>query len=80
MHPNMVVFLDAKLRVAKWIYGTDYTARDIDAALKIAGGQSDWLGQHFDILYSILVFASALLCVALVQQLLRLNARREIRA
>ncbi|MGZ4984182.1 MAG: SCO family protein [Chthoniobacterales bacterium] len=80
MHPNMVVFLDAKLRVAKWIYGTDYTARDIDAALKIAGGQSDWLGQHFDILYSILVFAAALLCVALVQQLLRLNARREIRA
>ena len=45
--------------------------RDVDSALKIAGGQSDWIGQHFDFLYAILVFAAALLCVALVQQLLR---------
>jgi cytochrome oxidase Cu insertion factor (SCO1/SenC/PrrC family) len=71
MHPNLVLFLDAKLRVGKWIYGTGYTASDVDSALKIAGGQSDWIGQHFDILYAILVFAAALLCVALVQQLLR---------
>jgi cytochrome oxidase Cu insertion factor (SCO1/SenC/PrrC family) len=73
MHPNLLLFLDSKLRVGKWIYGTDYTARDIDSALKIASGQSDWIGQHFDFLYAILVFAAALLCVALVQQLLRQN-------
>src|SRR6516225_1769080 len=24
-HPNVVLFLDSKLRIAKWIYGTDYS-------------------------------------------------------
>jgi cytochrome oxidase Cu insertion factor (SCO1/SenC/PrrC family) len=76
MHPNLLLFLDSKLRVGKWIYGTGYTAGDVDSALKIAGGQNDWIGQHFDFLYAILVFAAALLCVALVQQLLRLTLRR----
>ena len=69
MHPNLLVFLDSKLRVTKWIYGTDYTAGDLETALKIASGQSDWIGQHFDVLYALLIFAAALLCVALVQQL-----------
>jgi len=76
MHPNLLLFLDSKLRVGKWIYGTDYTAADVDSALKIASGQSDWLGQHFDILYAILVFAAALLCVALCYYLAQLNTRR----
>lgn len=77
MHPNLLLFLDSKLRVGKWIYGTGYTASDVDSALKIASGQSDWIGQHFDVLYAILVFAAALLCVALVQQLLRQNPRTQ---
>ena len=77
MHPNLLLFLDSKMRLGKWIYGTDYTARDVDSALKIAAGQSDWIGQHFDILYAILVFAAALLCVALVQQLLRHHPRTQ---
>ena len=77
MHPNLLLFLDSKLRVGKWIYGTDYTASDVDSALKIASGQSDWVGQHFDFLYAVLVFAAALLCVALVQQLLRQNPRTQ---
>lgn len=77
MHPNLLLFLDSKLRVGKWIYGTGYTTRDIDSALKIAAGQSDWIGQHFDFLYAILVFAAALLCVALVQQLLRQHPRTQ---
>jgi hypothetical protein len=77
MHPNLLLFLDSKLRVGKWIYGTDYTAGDVDSALKIASGQNDWIGQHFDFLYAILVFAAALLCVALVQQLPRQNPRTQ---
>ena len=75
MHPNLLLFLDSKLRVGKWIFGTGYTAGDVDSALKIASGQNDWIGQHFDILYAILVFSAALLCVALVHQLLRQNLR-----
>ncbi|HEX7530417.1 MAG TPA: SCO family protein, partial [Pyrinomonadaceae bacterium] len=69
MHPNMVLFLDGKLRIAKWIYGTNYSGRDIDAALKIALGQADWIGQHSDALYAILLFAASLLCVALFHYL-----------
>lgn len=69
MHPNLTVFLDSKLQIAKWIYGTDYAAREVDTALEVASGKSDWIGQHFDIVYALLVFAAAALCVALVQEL-----------
>lgn len=69
MHPNMLLFLDGKLRIAKWISGTNYSGRDIDTALKIALGQSDWIGQHSDFLYATLLFAAALLCVALFHHL-----------
>jgi cytochrome oxidase Cu insertion factor (SCO1/SenC/PrrC family) len=65
-HPNVVMFLDPKLRIAKWIYGTDYSGGDIDDALKIALGKSDWIGQHSDMIYALLLFAASLLCVALV--------------
>jgi hypothetical protein len=44
MHPNILVFFDPKLHVAKWIYGTDYRARDFDAAPKVASRPKrlDW--------------------------------------
>src|SRR5436190_5994053 len=32
-HPNMVLFLDPDLRVARWINGTGYSTGDVDAAL-----------------------------------------------
>ena len=76
MHSNMLVFLDTKLRVAKWIYGTAYSSRDVDAALKVALGKGDWISRHSDFLYAVLLFAAALLCVALFQQL---SARRSMR-
>ena len=50
--------------------------RDIDAGLQIASGKSDWIGQHFDVVYALLVFAAALLCVVLVAQILRLRTNR----
>ena len=73
MHTNLVVFLDPKLRIAKWIYGTDYTARDLDSGLRVAAGQSDWIGQHLQWLYAILVFAASVLCVTLCNYLLQLR-------
>lgn len=69
MHPNLLVFLDSNLRVAKWIYGINYSGREIDAALKVASGRGDWIGQHSDVLYAILLFAASLLCVALFHHL-----------
>jgi cytochrome oxidase Cu insertion factor (SCO1/SenC/PrrC family) len=65
-HPNVVLFLDSKLRIAKWIYGTDYSGDDVDRALKTAAGESDWIGQHSEWLYTLLLLASSVLCVALV--------------
>jgi cytochrome oxidase Cu insertion factor (SCO1/SenC/PrrC family) len=72
-HPNLLIFLDSKLRIAKWIYGTDYSGRDVDLALKIAVGESDWTGQHAEWLYALLLFAGSLLCVALAYYVLQLS-------
>jgi len=79
-HPNIVFFLNSKLRIAKWIYGTAYSGREIDLALKVAGGQSDWIGQHAQLVYSLLLFTGSMLCVALtyyLAQLRSLKASRE---
>ena len=79
-HPNLLLFLDPKLRVSKWIYGTDYSGRDIDRALKIASGESDWIGQHSEWLYALLLFAGSLLFVALIYYVAQLTgARRTVR-
>jgi len=75
-HPNLLIFLDSKLRIAKWIYGTDYSGRDVDVALKIAAGESDWIGQQSEWLYALLLFAGSLLCVALSYYLLQLSLMR----
>src|ERR1043166_2903568 len=75
-HPNLLMFLDSNLRIAKWIYGTDYSSRDIDAALKIAAGESDWIGQHSEWLYALLLFAGSLLCVALAYYMVQLALLR----
>jgi len=77
-HPNLLMFLDSNLRIAKWIYGTDYSGRDVDVdvALKIAAGESDWIGQHSEWLYALLLFAGSLLCVALGYHVLQLGGLR----
>jgi cytochrome oxidase Cu insertion factor (SCO1/SenC/PrrC family) len=68
-HPNMVLILDPDLRVAHWLYGTDYSAGDVDAALRIATGSSSWLARSSEWLYAVLLFSGSLLCVALVYHL-----------
>jgi len=75
-HPNMVLFLDADLRVAHWLYGTDHTSREVDSALRIASGSSSWLACYSEWLYALLLFFGSLLCVALCYLLLQLKARR----
>jgi len=76
LHPNLLIFLDGKLRIAKWIYGNAYSGRDIDAALKVARGGNDWIGRHSDLLYALLLFALSVGCVVLVYYLLQLNLLR----
>jgi protein SCO1/2 len=73
-HPNLLILLDSNLRIAKWIYGTDYSGRDVDLALKIASGQSDWIGQHSQLMYALLLFAGSILCVVLSYYLLQLSS------
>ena len=75
-HPNLLIFLDSNLRIAKWIYGTDYSGGDVDRALKISGGESDWIGQHSEWLYALLLFTGSLLCVALAYYVLQLGTLR----
>ncbi|HEX4640118.1 MAG TPA: SCO family protein [Chthoniobacterales bacterium] len=64
-HPNSLLFLDANLRLAQWIYGTGYSSGDVDAALGIASGDSSWIAQHSEWLYAVLLFAASALCVTL---------------
>jgi protein SCO1/2 len=78
-HPNILIVLDSKLRIAKWIYGTAYTGRDVDAALKVADGESDWIGQHSQLLYSLLLFVGSILCVTLSYYVMQLFALRKLR-
>ncbi len=78
-HPNMLVFLDGKLQIAKWIYGDSYTGRDLDAALRVAAGESDWVGRHSDVLYALLVFALTLCSVTFSYYLLQMLAGRRTR-
>ena len=75
-HPNLVIFLDSNLRIVKWIYGTDYSGRDVDVALKIADGASDWIGQRSQWLYALLLFSGSLLCVALAYYMAQLALLR----
>jgi cytochrome oxidase Cu insertion factor (SCO1/SenC/PrrC family) len=75
-HANLLVFLDSKLHIAKWIYGTGYSGHDVDLALEIASGESDWMGQHSEWLYALLLFSGSLLCVALVYYLLQFRMLR----
>lgn len=75
-HPNLLLFLDSNLRIAKWNYGTEYSGRDIDGALKIANGESDWIGQHSQWLYALSLFVCSLLCVALAYYVVQLSVIR----
>jgi hypothetical protein len=77
-HPNLLLVLDSKLRIAKWIYGTDYSGRDVDRALEVASGESDWIGQHSEWLYALLLFTGSLLCVAFVYYVAQLTGLRRV--
>jgi protein SCO1/2 len=72
-HPNMIFFVDPNLRLSHWIYGTDYSARDVDAALRIASGSSSWIARSSEWLYALLLFAGSLLCVGLCSYLIQLR-------
>lgn len=73
VHANLLVFLDPNLRIAKWIYGTDYSGRDVEAGLEIAAGRSDWLGQHWQWLYAICLFGASGLCVLIGSYVIQLR-------
>lgn len=75
-HPNILIFLDPLLRIAKWIYGTDYSKGDFDHAVQVAAGRRDWIGQHSDVLYAFLLFGASILCVALAVNLRQLRLLR----
>lgn len=78
-HANLVILLDSNLRIANWIYGTGYSGRDVDLALKVAAGESDWIGRYSEWLYALLLFTGSVLCVVLCYYLTQLNMLRRSR-
>jgi len=76
-HPNLVFFLDANLQLRHWLYGTEYSPAEVDQGLRIASGNSSWLAASSEWLYSILLLACSLLCVAGCYTLIQLKNRRQ---
>jgi len=65
-HPNAIIALDRDLKPAKYLYGTQYTGREIDEALAIASGRRDWIGQFGGLLLGLLLLVALLSAVYLV--------------
>ena len=42
-HPNAVAFLSPDLKLAKWLFGIEFTPEQLQQALGIARGSTDWL-------------------------------------
>lgn len=57
-HPNEVIVLNARLEPAKVLSGTNYSGRDLDAALAVAGGSTDWLGRYGGWILSLLILVA----------------------
>lgn len=67
-HPNEVIVLDSDLRLAKVMLGTTY---DIDDALAVARGRTDWLGRYGGIAFALLLFAAMLSAIWLTTLIVR---------
>jgi cytochrome oxidase Cu insertion factor (SCO1/SenC/PrrC family) len=65
-HPNAVIALDRNLKPAKSLFGTQYSGREIDEALAIAGGRRDWIGQYGGLLLAALLLIALLSAVYIV--------------
>lgn len=59
-HPNVVVALTPDLRVAQYIFGTSYSAAELDAALKTARGGTDWVARYGGVMIALLLFVCTL--------------------
>ncbi len=62
-HPNEVIMLTSSLDVAKVLPGTSY---DIDGALAIARGRSDWIGRYGGWMLAALLFVCLLSVIYLM--------------
>ncbi len=65
-HPNQIIVLDASLRPVKYLLGTEYSGKQIDEALAIARGRTDWLGRYAGIIIAVLLFIALMAMVYLV--------------
>lgn len=65
-HPNAVIVLDRDLRPAKFLFGTEWSGREIDEAIRIATGRRDWIGQFGGVLLALLLLTALLSAVYLV--------------
>ena len=76
VHPNLVVALDPDLRTAKYLYGTKFSAGQLEEALQIAMGRSDWKAKLLPWAFVLMVFASTVAAIVLTHLLMRRSAMR----
>jgi protein SCO1/2 len=71
VHPSLVVFLSPELEIAKYLYGVDYRAGDVRAALERArGGRPlrEWLGPYILVVGVLGTLASAFVILITVKR------------
>jgi len=65
-HTNAVIALDRNLKPVKYLFGTQYSGRQIDEALAIARGRRDWIGRFGGLMLAGLLLIALLSVVYLV--------------
>ncbi len=76
-HPNVVIAIAPDLTTAKYLFGTDYSASDIDQALAMARGDSRWLDRSEGVILALLLFACVMSIIYLFQVRINPQAKGE---
>jgi len=66
VHPNEVIALDRNLKPVRYLFGTQYSGREIDDALAVARGRRDWIGRFGGVMLAGLLLIALLSVVYLV--------------
>lgn len=80
VHPNLIIAVTPQLTTAKYLFGTRYSARDLEDALRIARGGRDWMQFALQYGFAVLMLLCTLALVYLVYLVTKLRDLRRTAA
>jgi protein SCO1 len=69
VHPNLAIAITPDLKTAKYLFGTDFNATELDEAISVARGGTDWIGRYGGYALAILLLVCILSAVYLASGL-----------